>query len=121
MDRNENNLRKVLPIDRIGLLKDMAMEVIKSSSRLEGRLAPETAIGLSRELRLLNSYHSNLIEGHNTYMSDIKRALRKEWSANSQKRYAQELCSAYAVEEEMMTKLAQMGGHLQSGVYSMDS
>ncbi len=113
MDTNENNLRKVLPTDRIGSLKDMAMEVIQASSRLEGSLAPETAKGLSRELRLLNSYHSNLIEGHKTYISDIKRALRKEWSANNKKRYAQELCSAYAVvEEEMMTKLSQMGGHI---------
>lgn len=113
MATNENNLHKVLPIERIGRLKDMAMEVIKASSRLEGSLAPETAKGLSRELRLLNSYHSNLIEGHKTYISDIKRALRKEWSANNQKRYAQELCSAHAVvEETMMAKLTQMEGHI---------
>ena len=113
MDMIENNLCKALPIDRIGLLKDMAMEVIKASSRLEGSLAPETAKGLSRELRILNSYHSNLIEGHKTTISDIKRALRKEWSATDQKRYAQELCSAHAlVEEAMMAKLAQMEGHI---------
>ncbi len=113
MDTNENNLRKVLPLDRIGPLKDMAMEVIKAGSRLEGSLAPETAKGISRELRLLNSYHSNLIEGHKTYISDIKRALRKEWSSNNQKRYAQELCSAHAVvEEEMMSRVAQTGGHI---------
>ncbi len=111
MDTIETNLRKVLPIDRIGPLKDMAMEVAKSSSHLEGSLASETAKGLSHELRLLNSYHSNLIEGHKTYICDIKRALRKEWSADNRKRYTQELCSAYAVaEEEMIRKLAQMGG-----------
>ena len=45
MNRNENNLRKVLPVERMGPLKDMAMEVIKASSRLEGSLAPETAKG----------------------------------------------------------------------------
>ena len=91
---NEQNLRKVLPTDRLGLLKDLAMDVIRTSSRLEGSLTPETAKGLSRELRLLNSYHSNLIEGHKTFISDIKRALREEWSADKQKRYAQELCSS---------------------------
>jgi len=113
MDKHERNLRKKLPIDRIGFLKDIAMEVIKAGSRLEGSLAPETAKGLSRELRLLNSYHSNLIEGHKTYISDIKRALRKEWSADNQKRYAQELCSAHAVvEEAMMSRLEQMEGHI---------
>ena len=68
MDTNKRNLRRVLPVDRIGSLKDMAMEVIRRSSRLEGGLAPETAKGLSRELRLLNSYHSNLIEGHKTFI-----------------------------------------------------
>jgi Fic family protein len=110
---NERNLRKVLPVDRIGILKDMAMEVIRCSARLEGALAPETAKGLSRELRLLNSYHSNLIEGHKTFISDIKRALRKEWASDDQKRYAQELCSAHAVvEEEMMDKVYQMDGHV---------
>ncbi len=113
MNTNGKKLSKLLPTDRIGPLKDMAMEVIKASSRLEGSLAPETAKGLSRELRLLNSYHSNLIEGHKTYISDIKRALRKEWSANKQKRYSQELCSAYAiVDEEIMAKLSQMGGSI---------
>ncbi len=110
MDPYEKKFCSVLPLDRIGPLKDMALEVIKAGSRLEGSLAPETAKGISRELRLLNSYHSNLIEGHKTYISDIKRALRKDWSTNDQKRYAQELCSAHAVvEEEMMSKVAQTG------------
>lgn len=110
---HEQNLRKVLPVNRLGSLKDLAMDVIKASSRLEGSLASETAKGLSRELRLLNSYHSNLIEGHKTFISDIKRALRQEWSVDKQKRYAQELCSAHAiVEEEMMAKLSQMGGEV---------
>ena len=113
MNTNERNLRKVLPVDRIGNLKDLAMEVIRVSSRLEGSLAPETAKGLSRELRLLNSYHSNLIEGHKTFISDIKRAIRKEWSADNQRRYVQELCLAHAVvEEEMMEKLSQMREHV---------
>ncbi len=113
MDPIEFNLRKVLPSDRIGPLKDMAMEVAKAGSHLEGSLAPETAKGLVQELRLLNSYHSNLIEGHKTYICDIKRALRKEWSENRQKQYAQELCSAHAVvEEEMISRLAQMDGQI---------
>jgi len=110
MNPYEEKFCRILPLDRIGPLKDMAMAVIKAGSRLEGSLAPETAKGISRELRLLNSYHSNLIEGHKTYISDIKRALRKKWSGNDQKRYAQELCSAHAVvEEKMMSKVAQTG------------
>jgi hypothetical protein len=48
MNTDERNLRKVLPVDRIGNLKDLAMEVIRVSSRLEGSLAPETAKGLRR-------------------------------------------------------------------------
>ena len=118
MKKHESNLRKVLPFDRIGPLKDMAMEVIKAGSRLEGSLAPETAKGISRELRLLNSYHSNLIEGHKTYISDIKRALRKKWSTDRQKRYAQELCSAHAVvEEAIVSRISQGGEHIFSGEF----
>lgn len=113
MKEDDRNLRKILPKARIGHLKDMALDVVRKSARLEGALAPETAVGLGHELRLLNSYHSNLIEGHKTFISDIKRALRKEWALDDQKRYAQELCSAHAVvEEEMMHRVARLEGQV---------
>ena len=44
-----------LPAKQLGLLKDMAQDVIIASSTLEGRIAAETAGGLGDRLRLINS------------------------------------------------------------------
>ena len=95
-----------LPSKRLGELKDLAQEVIIASSTLEGRIAPETAKALGDRLRFLNSYHSNLIEGHKTSILDIEAALQKDFSQDSQKRYAQELCAAHVeTERALMTEI----------------
>jgi len=64
----------------IGSLKDMAQEIIAASAGLEGKVAGETAIVLGDQLRLVNSYYSNLIEGHKTTIPDISKALQKKFS-----------------------------------------
>lgn len=42
-------------------------------------MAPETAAVLGNKLRLLNSYYSNLIEGHKTTIPDIESALQNRF------------------------------------------
>jgi Fic family protein len=91
-----------LPAKRLGELKDMAQEVIIASSTLEGRVAKETAWVLGDRLRFINSYHSNLIEGHKTTILDIEAALRKDYSREEPKRYAQELCAAHVRTERAL-------------------
>jgi Fic family protein len=89
-----------------GPLRDLAQEVITASARLEGRLAPETAGVLGDKLRLLNSYYSNLIEGHKTTIPDIESALQNRFDPNPEKKYAQELCAAHVqVEKHFMRHL----------------
>ena len=78
-----------IPSKRQGELKDMAQEAIIASSRLDGRIAEETAKALGDRLRFLNSYHSNLIEGQKTSILEIEAALNKDFSKDEQKRYAQ--------------------------------
>ena len=57
-------------------------------------------------MRFLNSYHSNLIEGHKTSILEIEAALNKDFSIDEQKRYAQELCAAHVqIERELMQAL----------------
>ncbi len=53
----------------------MAQEIVCASFRLEGRVAPETARAIGDRLRLVNSYYSNLIEGHKTTIPEIQSAL----------------------------------------------
>ncbi len=100
------NLSPVLPgKGNMGPLKDMAQEIITASAGLEGRVASETAIALGDRLRLINSYYSNLIEGHKTSIPDIESALHKVFSQDPEKKYAQELCAAHVETERRFIQL----------------
>lgn len=95
-----------IPSSRQGELKDLVQEVVIASSTLDGRIAKETAAALGDRLRFVNSYYSNLIEGHKTSILEIEAALNKDFSAEQQKRYAQELCAAHVqTERELMRDL----------------
>jgi Fic family protein len=100
-------LTPILP-DRkwIGELKDMATEVVTASAGLEKSIAMETARTLGERLRLINSYYSNLIEGHKTTIPEIEEALAKRFADMPERRYAQELCAAHVLtEREFMEEL----------------
>lgn len=100
------SLKPILPGRKnIGPLKDMAQEIITASARLEGRIAKETAAALGHHLRLINSYYSNLIEGHKTTIPDIEMALQQNYHQNPEKRYAQELCAAHVETEQHFMRL----------------
>jgi Fic family protein len=95
-----------LPTEQLGKLKDMAQEVVIAASALEGRIAGETAQALGDRLRFINSYHSNLIEGHKTTLLDIEAALNSDYSQDAQRRYAQELSAAHVrTERALMERL----------------
>jgi Fic family protein len=91
-----------LPSKRLGEIKDLAQEVIMASSTLEGRIATETAKALGDRLRFLNSYYSNLIEGHKTSILDIEAAMQKNYSQDEVRRYAQQLCAAHVRTERAL-------------------
>ena len=91
-----------IPSSRLGELKDMAQAVIIASATLEGRIAKQTAAALGDRLRFLNSYHSNLIEGHKTSILDIEAALQQDYAEDEQKRYAQMLCAAHVRAERVL-------------------
>ena len=79
-----NHISQMEPLypARSEALEDLAREVVAASAKLEGRLAPETLDGVRRLLRVVNSYYSNLIEGHSTHPVDIERAMRQDYSAD---------------------------------------
>ncbi|MFN0110820.1 MAG: Fic family protein [Blastocatellia bacterium] len=71
---------------RTGELEDLARELVAVSAQLEGRLAPVALREIEGLLRVVNSYYSNLIEGHNTHPVDIERAMQSDYSAEQDKR-----------------------------------
>jgi Fic family protein len=87
-------------------LEDVAREVVAVSARLEGRLASPTLAGIRSLLRVVNSYYSNLIEGHSTHPIDIERAMRRDYSANQDKRDLQVESQIHIeVQEELAKRL----------------
>lgn len=69
-----------------GELDDLALELSMTSSKLVGGLPPQTLDGIRELLRIVNSYYSNLIEGHNTHPIDVERAMKADYSQNEDKR-----------------------------------
>lgn len=74
-----------LPRDDVSM-KELALEVIKVSERLYGGLHPITFRSMTDFLRIINSYYSNLIEGHDTHPVDIERAMLKQYDHDPDKR-----------------------------------
>jgi len=70
-------------------LTDLALDLVAESARTAGRLHPLTERTLRTLFRSINSYYSNLIEGHNTHPADIERAMREDYSVDPAKRTLQ--------------------------------
>lgn len=83
-----SQMEPMLP-ERIAGLEDLAREVVARSAALGGQLHPESQRPVIELLRLINSYYSNLIEGHSTHPVDIERAMRQDYAAEPAKRNLQ--------------------------------
>jgi Fic family protein len=70
-------------------LEELAVNIVRAAGQLSGRLHPITRLAVAALVRSMNSYYSNLIEGHNTHPLDIERALRKDLSMDPAKRALQ--------------------------------
>lgn len=83
-----SQMTPLLP-ERADNLQDLALEVIQRSASLGTRQHPITLHTLRELLRIINSYYSNLIEGHNTHPCDIVRAMQQQYDAEPAKRNLQ--------------------------------
>ncbi len=79
-------MEPLFPNDETGKLEKLATELISKSARLSGTMNPITRNALADFLRPMNSYYSNLIEGHDTHPIDIARALKNDFSEDKMKR-----------------------------------
>ncbi|HYF52318.1 MAG TPA: Fic family protein [Planctomycetota bacterium] len=61
-------------------MTELATEVVRASAQLGGGLHPLTQQSIASILYNMNSYYSNLIEGHQTRPRDIERALQNRLS-----------------------------------------
>ena len=89
-------------------LTDLAIEVIRHSAALSATLHPKTRQAIVELVRPMNSYYSNLIEGHNTHPVDIERALTENYSQEPAKRALQMESAAHVdVQRLIENRLAE--------------
>ena len=60
-------------------LEDLARDVLSRSAALSGRLHPASQRAVAELTQIINSYYSNLIEGHSTHPIDIERAMHEDY------------------------------------------
>lgn len=104
-----SDMEPLVPGDGEGKLANLALVLIRGAERLRGLLHPLTRRLVADLVRSMNSYYSNLIEGHRTRPKDIDAAIRKDFSANPAARSLQIQHLAHMeVQEEMESRLAGM-------------
>lgn len=86
---NISEMEPMLPADPTGELADLAIAVIRKSAAVSTAVHPVTRRGIVELVRKMNSYYSNLIEGHTTHPVDIDRAMRNDFFADPAKRARQ--------------------------------
>jgi Fic family protein len=72
----------LFPTDQSGELREAASELLRKSAGLGGSLHEVTRHSVVELLRAMNSYYSNLIEGHNTHPLAIEKALKSDYSSD---------------------------------------
>jgi Fic family protein len=90
-----DTMEPLFPEDPSGNLDALSIELIQKATRLSGTMNPITRAAIADFLRPMNSYYSNLIEGHDTHPIDINRALKNDYSKDKAKRNLQMEANAH--------------------------
>jgi Fic family protein len=92
-----------------GPIADAIAELAASAATLGKALHPRTAGNLADLVRIMNTYYSNLIEGHNTRPRDIERALAGELDKDEQRRDLQLEAAAHVRVQREVDRMAAEG------------
>jgi Fic family protein len=87
-------------------ISDAVAELAAASAALGRVLHPHTAASLAELVRIMNTYYSNLIEGHNTRPNDIVRALAGDLDHDEQRRDLQIEAAAHVRVQAQVDRMA---------------
>jgi len=90
-------------------IADAVAELTAAAARLGHALHPRTAANLAELVRIMNTYYSNLIEGHNTRPRDIERALAGELDRDEGRRNLQLEAAAHVRVQAEIDRMAAAG------------
>lgn len=86
-------------------LAELTCEILQKGGALSAQIpSPEVRAQAAHLVREMNSYYSNLIEGHRTLPRDIERALQQDFSDNAEQRANQLLNKAHIEVEQLMVE-----------------
>jgi Fic family protein len=91
------------------LVADLSAELSAASAKLGRSLHARTTANLADLVRIMNTYYSNLIEGHNTRPRDIERALAGEFDRDEERRNLQLEAAAHVRAQSEVDRLAAAG------------
>src|SRR5882672_8786551 len=95
-------MEPLLPSSRADQLSELAVELVRRSAALGSQFRSPTREAMILLLRQMNSYYSNLIEGHHTHPLDIERAMKQEYADEPAKRLLQLESKAHIEVQNLM-------------------
>jgi Fic family protein len=103
--RNIASIEPLLPDEGGNELADLSVEIFRKSGELEASLpARVVRLEVAKLVCEMNSYYSNLIEGHKTLPRDIEKALKEDFSDQEEDRRNQRLSVAHIRTEMAMRR-----------------
>src|SRR5438034_8503701 len=90
-------------------IADVTTEVAAAAATLGSALHPRTAAHLADLVRIMNTYYSNLIEGHDTRPRDIERALAGQLDKEEGRRDLQLEAAAHVRVQREVDRMADEG------------
>src|ERR1700722_5695864 len=103
-----STMEPLLPASSGKVLDELTCDILRKSGQLSALLpSPIVRRRVASLVREMNSYYSNLIEGHKTLPRDIESAVRADYSSNPAKRANQHLNRAHIEVEKLMLERLQ--------------
>lgn len=111
------NFTPIAPLDLKGNLSsellERSEEVCLKSAKLSGTHTPFTLGAIKDLLRIVNSYYSNRIESQGTHPIDIEKAMRHEFSTNTNEKNLQLLSLAHIATQKKIEAMPHIEAYSQ--------
>ena len=108
---NPSAMEPLLPAT--GALREKAADLLRRAAGLEGALHPITRAGVAGLVQQMNSYYSNLIEGHHTHPIDIEQALGNHLLVEPRQRELQIEARAHVVVQRLIAARFEAGERIR--------
>lgn len=117
------NFTPIAPLDLkgnlVGEILELSEEVCLKSARLSGTHTDITLHAIKDILRIVNSYYSNRIESQGTHPIDIEKAMRQQFSTNTNEKKLQLLSLAYISTQKKIEEIPSIEAYSQTFIRSL--